>query len=649
MPDITHVRHCLLCAGNALIAAAFMVTLVPVFACWAGTDQPDGLSSVIDEASKMAIVDTGRIKPLQTYARDALLRFSGRSSYHGVSAIGWLCRVILNPQTTSDDTVFLINNPEVADAIGIAPQKQRRYTFNQLWSCINKLEEETRKIAAVNPKARSAVEKELLRVDANVLSYIEIGAALSFALPMPGFSITDTALASYLSITNTALPPSYYQLLGKSDLLHAAVANAMGRRDRRDWSAFDSNAVVLAEVMSQWGTMHQNSNFKIIPVPEKGGLRWLDPGTVVKSQGLGAHSEKIIVALVNAFDAYKNGEYARCAFALREINGEVQKRIGAQGVCFNASLELLYNSVDPFFKALLAYGIAFCLLIAGARSSARWWRTGGAIVIALGFCIHLAGLVARIFIMHRFPAVTQYEIFVFISLLCVALGSVLELFQKKGLGLIVGSLLGAVFIGGALRFGAEGDTMGTLAPVLNNNFWLTIHFITIASGFAGFVGAGVLAHMFLVQKAFLRRSSETLASMIYGVLAFGLTFTTIGTVLGGLWADQAWGRFWGWDPKENGALLVILWCAAIFHARKGGIIQEKGTAFGAVIGLVLVSLAWVGVNLLGVGRHVYGFGAAGSRILFFVLAVEFVFIAVVSARLYILTKKGRGLVRQPTC
>jgi len=81
----------------------------------------------------------------------------------------------------------------------------------------------------------------------------------------------------------------------------------------------------------------------------------------------------------------------------------------------------------------------------------------------------------------------------------------------------------------------------------------------------------------------------------------------VGTVLGGIWADQSWGRFWGWDPKENGALIIVLWNALILHARWGGVVRQRGVAVLAITGNIVTAWSWFGVNLLGVGLHSYGF------------------------------------------
>ena len=100
---------------------------------------------------------------------------------------------------------------------------------------------------------------------------------------------------------------------------------------------------------------------------------------------------------------------------------------------------------------------------------------------------------------------------------------------------------------------------------------------------------------------------KVLADMIYGVVCFSIFFSFFGTVLGGLWADDSWGRFWGWDPKENGALIIVLWNALVLHARWGGMVKDRGLAVLAVGGNIAVAWSMFGVNELGAGLHSYGF------------------------------------------
>jgi ABC-type transport system involved in cytochrome c biogenesis permease subunit len=106
---------------------------------------------------------------------------------------------------------------------------------------------------------------------------------------------------------------------------------------------------------------------------------------------------------------------------------------------------------------------------------------------------------------------------------------------------------------------------------------------------------------------------KALSKMIYAIVCFATLFSFTGTVLGGIWADQSWGRFWGWDPKENGALIIVIWNVIILHARWGGLVRERGLANMAVFGNIVTSFSWFGVNMLGIGLHSYGFMDAAFK------------------------------------
>jgi cytochrome c biogenesis factor len=123
--------------------------------------------------------------------------------------------------------------------------------------------------------------------------------------------------------------------------------------------------------------------------------------------------------------------------------------------------------------------------------------------------------------------------------------------------------------------------------------------------------------------------------MTYGVVCFSLLFAVFGTIMGGVWANDSWGRFWGWDPKENGALLICLWFLLILHARMGGYVREHGFMVLCILGAVVVSISWWGVNLLSVGLHSYGFtsGALLALVTFWCVEAVFILISVVQRAL----------------
>ncbi len=154
--------------------------------------------------------------------------------------------------------------------------------------------------------------------------------------------------------------------------------------------------------------------------------------------------------------------------------------------------------------------------------------------------------------------------------------------------------------------------MEMLRAVLDTNLWLATHVVVITIGYSSMFFAGLLAAIYIVRGFFTRSLPPETAkkSQPHGLWAsFALppSASFVGTILGGIWADQSWGRFWGWDPKENGALLIVIWNAIILHARWGGFIRERGLMAMAVFGNIVTSFSWFGVNMLGVGLHSYGF------------------------------------------
>jgi ABC-type transport system involved in cytochrome c biogenesis permease subunit len=171
-----------------------------------------------------------------------------------------------------------------------------------------------------------------------------------------------------------------------------------------------------------------------------------------------------------------------------------------------------------------------------------------------------------------------------------------------------------------------GDTMEMMRAVLDTNFWLATHVVVVTLGYASTFVAGTLAMAYIILGLFTpilglkvgKAGSDVglgkaLANMTYAIVCFAALFSFTGTVLGGIWADQSWGRFWGWDPKENGALLIVIWNVLILHARWGGLVKERGLMLLAIFGNVVTAWSWFGVNMLGIGLHSYGFMDAAFR------------------------------------
>ncbi len=286
-----------------------------------------------------------------------------------------------------------------------------------------------------------------------------------------------------------------------------------------------------------------------------------------------------------------------------------------------ARFEVFLNHFQPFYHGTVLYVLAFllvCVSLFGLGSNATWARMlwqAAVLIIALTFVVHTFGLVSRMYLQGRWWVfVTNlYSSAVFIGWFAVLLGLVIELYFRNGLGSIIAAVTGfaTLIIAHNLATSGGGDTMQMMQAVLDSNFWLATHVTTVTIGYSATFVAGLAGIAFIVVGLFTRYLTKPAArvfgTVIYGTVAFALLFSFVGTVLGGIWADQSWGRFWGWDPKENGAVLIVLMMALILHARWGGMIRERGMAVLAVGGNIITAWSWFGTNMLGVGLHSYGF------------------------------------------
>jgi ABC-type transport system involved in cytochrome c biogenesis permease subunit len=214
------------------------------------------------------------------------------------------------------------------------------------------------------------------------------------------------------------------------------------------------------------------------------------------------------------------------------------------------------------------------------------------------------------YIAGRPPVTNLYSSAIFVGWGAGILGIILERIWKDGIGGVTAAAVGVVTLIIAHNLSLSGDTMEMLQAVLDTNIWLATHVVVITLGYSSMFVAGFLAMLYIVRGFFtttlLPGAAKALSRMVYGIVCFATLFSFVGTILGGIWADQSWGRFWGWDPKENGALIIVIWCALILHARWGGLVRERGLMALCIFGNIVTAFSWFGVNMLGVGLHSYG-------------------------------------------
>lgn len=286
-------------------------------------------------------------------------------------------------------------------------------------------------------------------------------------------------------------------------------------------------------------------------------------------------------------------------------------------------LEVLFNRASLFSGATAVYVLAFLGVCASfmlrsrheAGSSAGHWaerlRVGSMALLIAAVLVHTIAIALRIYLTDRPPVTNLYSSAVFVGWAAALAGVFMERLFPLGVSILGSATIGAGTLIIAHNLGNDGDTMQMMQAVLDSNFWLATHVITITLGYSATFLAGAIASVYLIGRVFTRavtpERERAMLRMVYGVVCFALLLSFVGTVLGGIWADQSWGRFWGWDPKENGAALVVLINAIILHARWGGMIRARGIAAFAVAGNIVTVWSWFGTNMLGVGLHAYGF------------------------------------------
>ena len=494
--------------------------------------------------------DEGRIKPLDTFARNHLLAFYGKRSIKemNLSATDWILNLILDPQNGKEQKIFNIRNPEVVSSIYLDWSTEHKYSFNEI---LPGLSNQAVLINMINQKPnanRTVFEKQLLELNNNAMRFEEI---------------------SYLKAMKL-LPPDE---ISKTD----------------EWSS---------------------------PLE-----------FIVNGRSPEPHQDAILNALQQYLAGRLAGQEASMQSAMANYKAAL---LMVPGELFDITVlkkETWMNRVNLFYTSVGLYLFAFILLGLSWMIHPLLLKRASYALLILGFLFHAYGIYLRMHIMGRPPVSTLYESVIFVAFIVILFAIILEYFRRDGLGIFVGTVSGSIFHYIGFGYSADGDTLGMLVAVLNSNFWLATHVTTITMGYGASLVAGFIGHLYLVQAIRQPENKSSLKSIfnnLFGITLIALFFTLFGTILGGIWADQSWGRFWGWDPKENGALLIVLWQLMMVHMRLSGLAKPAEFALGMALNNIIVALAWFGVNLLQVGLHSYGFDDGVARNLFIFIVLELI-------------------------
>ena len=442
----------------------------------------------------------------------------------------------------------------------------------------------------------------------------------------PWIKINTPELLSYLGLPEDRNFFAFNEIYPSLDKLQTLVKQARAKRDADlRPSLLEQKAETLYERMITVKQLMTGESVRVIP-PPAGENVWLSP---YDSQGPFAERFKHLM------DAYGEKKYDSFALEAREWTRDAHEATSGK-FRLSAALEILYLKARPFQCAWVAYLLSFLSLSVFKRYGASRLLGGPALITAIFF--HTGGLVLRILILSRPPVSNMYESMIYMNWVLIAAAVVFSVIRKNWSAASVGALISAIVMiyGNLLPIDTS---LEVLVPVLRSNYWLTIHVMTIVSSY-GILGLAMglgHRHLFLdVSGKWRKKDIAESAELIYRVIQIGVLLLGIGTVLGGVWANESWGRFWGWDPKETWALITFLGYLVVIHLKYAKVLSPFTLALGAILGFELVLMTWYGVNfVLGRGLHSYGRGSGGIAWVLYFLLFEAFFVG------WVLFKKRR--------
>ena len=531
----------------------------------------------------------GRMKPLDTVARNSLLIIHGKQELRleggkRLSAMQWLTDTLFNAPVADQYPVFVVQNADVLGLFGWQQSDRKYFSFAEFSPFLKQIDEQAGQSDKLEAVQRSAYQSAILNL--------------------------RNGLSVYQRLKNSIQPENTENFTAELQRFASSVPGAAtAARQRSMGENFDKTKLDdVAQMIQRYEHLSDMAYVLAVPPIEPNG-EWRSLGnSLLRSVAVG-EIHPIVAEYAVVGDAYRANDpsiFNQHVQLMTDWFGKEQPNTTKR-----ASFEFLFNQLQPFSQSMALYVLAFLLACASWLGASSILRRCAFYLLLLALAIHTFGLFSRMYLQERPPVTNLYSSAIFIGWGAVIVALILERIFKDGIGAACAGAIGFVTLIIAHHLAGSGDTLEMLQAVLDTNIWLATHVVAITTGYSAMFLAGMLAIIYVVRGVFTtslkKQTADSLSRMTYGVVCFATLFSFVGTVLGGIWADQSWGRFWGWDPKENGAVLIVLWCAIILHARWGGFIRQRGLMIMALFGNIVTSFSWFGVNMLGVGLHSYGF------------------------------------------
>jgi len=571
----------------------------------------------VKQFAQLPLLYKGRLKPMDTTARNTLLIIHGKQTFKNelgkrISAIEWLMDLMMRSDVADHYKVFYASHPDILGLFNIPHEKAADFKFNFSFNeLLPHLEEIERQAKLANPEAQlqTPYERSILKLRQD--------------------------LVLYQQLTHSLTSPQYVSSLKEEYQVYLGLMPAGVRAFNQQQAGEDHNEDALNYFMNfahRYQILSETAAFRIIPprIGSPDSTDWQSTGQSLIETIMMGKIDEVVLAYAGVIDAYRSENHGDFNAALTDLQTLIDRRYNTGWNRFRS--EYIFNYFSPFYLSLTIYVLVFILVCISwlvwpdTLGRAAYW------LLILAFSVHTLGLLARIFIQGRPPVTNLYSSAVFVGWGAVLFSVILERIYRNGIGSAVAALLGFCTLLIAHHLGGSGDTLEMMQAVLDSNFWLATHVVTVTLGYSATFLAGFLGIIYIC-RGFLTKSLDNSTAlaiyrMVYGTVCFALLFSFVGTVLGGIWADQSWGRFWGWDPKENGALLIVIWNALVIHAIWGKIVLQRGLMVLAVVGNIITSWSWFGTNMLGVGLHSYGFTNSAFFWLTLFWLNQFIFIAI---------------------
>ena len=381
-----------------------------------------------------------------------------------------------------------------------------------------------------------------------------------------------------------------------------------------------------------------------IPHPDNPKTGWLPLEAIRQKQGIelvsNVYSNEALLRLGNTLDRlltlFGENDFRATKAQAELFRDQLGELLRSRDIVLDQAkieLELWYWKLKPFYIAWVFYLVSaiFLSLLRRPVGVSRNDRGLGNIFFISAFLMHSLGFAMRIMISGRPPVSNMYETVVWVPWACVLCSLIFWLIYRAELVVAISGWFAVL----ALLLAENSPvllnpTISPLVPVLRNNYWLTVHVLTITLGYGAFALNCGIAHALLYHLAFRKtqkKQIEQLAEYLFRSLQIGLILLGTGTVLGGVWASYSWGRFWGWDPKETWALISFMTYLAVLHGRVASWLDQVHTAFWSALAFLTVIMAWYGVNfVLGAGLHSYGFGGGGLGFVLAAISADVIFL-----------------------